>query len=119
MAMATKSGWTVGYASKAVRKEMRQQPEAIQADFSQVRQMIEDKGLHRVSSRYKKLVRGKIWEMRLTGRDVIARALYLKRMGTRVIIVRVFTKKTPHIPIHEIELALKRAKEFENAEQRR
>ena len=116
--MATKSGWTVGYASKAVRKEMEKQHESIQADFLSVKQTIENQGLDEVSHKLKEKIREGLWEMRLTGDGVIARSLYLKRMGRRVIIVHVFTKKKQHIEQRHIKLALKRAKEFDHAQTR-
>jgi len=43
--------------------------------------------------------------------DGIARALYVTRSGKRIIIVRVFTKKTQKTPRREIDMALARAKE--------
>ena len=48
--------------------------------------------------------------MRLRGRDGIARALYVAATGRRVVIVRVFVKKTQQTPNREIDLALSRAK---------
>jgi phage-related protein len=51
--------------------------------------------------------------MRLTGRDGISRALYVTATGRRVIVVRVFIKKTQRTPAAEIELALRRAKEVQ------
>ncbi len=50
--------------------------------------------------------------MRLQGRDGIARALYVTVIGQRVVVVRVFVKKTQKTPRREIELALERAKEI-------
>jgi len=49
--------------------------------------------------------------MRLTGRDGIARALYVTVVGKRVVVVRAFVKKTRKTPQAEIDLALRRAKE--------
>jgi phage-related protein len=49
--------------------------------------------------------------MRMTGKDGIARAVYFTACAQRVVIVRVFTKKTQKTPRREIELALARAKE--------
>ncbi|MGH8428331.1 MAG: type II toxin-antitoxin system RelE/ParE family toxin [Gammaproteobacteria bacterium] len=40
----------------------------------------------------------------------ISRALYVTARGQRVVIVRVFVKKTEKTPRHEITLALGRAK---------
>lgn len=53
-----------------------------------------------------------LWELRLQGRDGIARAIYVTATGRRVVIVRVFVKKTQKTPGHEMELARRRAKEI-------
>ena len=45
------------------------------------------------------------------GRDGIARAIYVTATGRRVVILRVFVKKTQKTPAHELELARQRAKE--------
>jgi ribosome-binding protein aMBF1 (putative translation factor) len=46
--------------------------------------------------------------LRLTGRDGIARALYVTAVGRRVVVVRAFVKKKQKTPRSEIELALQR-----------
>lgn len=58
-----------------------------------------------------KHLEGSLWEMRMRGRDGIARAVYVTAMGRRVVVVRVFVKKTQKTPRREIELALRRATE--------
>ncbi len=60
---------------------------------------------------YVKHLQGPVWEMRMRGRDGISRALYVAASGRRVVIVRVFVKKTQKTPHRELELALRRAKE--------
>jgi phage-related protein len=47
----------------------------------------------------------------MTGRDGIARAIYVTATGRRVVVVRVFIKKTQKTPKHELELARRRALE--------
>jgi phage-related protein len=49
----------------------------------------------------------------LKGKAGIARALYVTVTGKRVVVVRVFAKKTQNTPNTEIEIARKRAKELE------
>jgi phage-related protein len=49
--------------------------------------------------------------MRLKGKAGIARALYVTASGQRVVVVRVFVKKTQKTPPAEIRLALQRAKD--------
>ncbi len=50
------------------------------------------------------------WEMRMRGKDGIARAAYVTATGRRVVVVHVFSKKTQKTPRREIETALRRAK---------
>ena len=47
----------------------------------------------------------------MSGRDGISRALYVTVGERRVVVVRVFLKKTPKTPRREIDLALRRARE--------
>jgi phage-related protein len=49
--------------------------------------------------------------MRMKGRDGISRAVYVTAKGRRVVVVRVFVKKTQKTPRREIEIALQRARE--------
>ena len=58
-----------------------------------------------------KHLEGPLWEMRMKGKDGIARAAYVAASGRRVVAVHVFAKKTQKAPRREIEMALKRAKE--------
>ena len=59
---------------------------------------------------------GSLWEMRMRGKDGISRAIYVTARGRRVVVVRVFIKKTRRTPKREIDLALERAKEVTNDE---
>ena len=63
-----------------------------------------------MSEPHVKHIEGRLWEMRLKGRSGISRALYVTVVGRRVVIVRVFVKKTEKTPRREVELALFRAK---------
>jgi len=50
--------------------------------------------------------------MRLTGCDLIARAIYVAATGKRAVIVHVFEKKTQKTPRAALQLAKRRAKEI-------
>ena len=73
--------------------------------------MIEECGLERVREPHISHLRGPLWEMRMKGMDSISRALYVTAAGRRVVLVRVFIKKTKTTPPREIELASKRSLE--------
>jgi len=86
-------------------------PRDIVARFVRISKLIEDFGLESVHEPYVKHLEGRLWEMRMKGRDGIARAVYVTATGRRVVIVHVFAKKTQKTPRRELELALKRAKD--------
>ena len=81
--------------------------------FLRIAELIETKGLERVREPYVKHLEGALWEMRMKGRDGISRALYVMASGFRVIVLRVFAKKTQRTPRREVDLALRRAKEVQ------
>lgn len=84
----------------------------MQARFLRLAERIVSAGLNSLSEPNVRHLEGKLWELRLTGRDGIARALYVTAIGRRLIIVRAFVKKTQKTPRAEIELALQRTKEI-------
>jgi phage-related protein len=51
--------------------------------------------------------------MRFSGRDGIARAIYVTAVGRRVIVVHAFVKKSQTTPKAALDLAERRAKEIE------
>lgn len=104
--------WTVETLNDIVDAELGELPADMQASFVYISRLIEDFGLDRVREPHVKHVHGSLWEIRLKGRDGISRALYVTAVGRRVVVVRVFIKKTQKTPNREIELALKRAKEL-------
>ncbi len=101
--------WTVSYLDATVEREIAELPGDMQAKLRRIADMIEQLGLSAMREPYIKHLQGKLWEMRLTGRDGISRAIYVTMSGQRVVIVRAFRKKTQKTPRSEIELALKRA----------
>jgi phage-related protein len=104
--------WVVETQSRLVDAELEALPADMRARFTYISSLIEEFGLERVREPHVKHLKGPLWEMRMKGRDGISRALYVTAVGTRVIVVRVFVKKARKTPNHEIELALRRAREI-------
>jgi phage-related protein len=104
--------WQVEILNEAVAAEITALPADIQARFLRIAERIAFAGLEALREPHVKHLEGKLWEMRLTGRDGIARALYVTATGRRVVVVRAFVKKTQRTPRAEIEIALQRAKEI-------
>lgn len=105
--------WAVVLLDARVAVELAALPEDIRAKFIRISNVIEGHGLERVREPYIKHLQGPLWEMRMTGRDGIARAIYVTASGQRVVVVRVFAKKTQKTPRRELVIALSRAKEVE------
>lgn len=105
--------WTVETLNRTVDVEVEALPSNMRARLARVANLIEEMGLKRVGEPHVKHVEGRLWEMRLKGPSGISRALYVTATGQRVVIVRVFVKKTEKTPRREINLGLARAKAVE------
>jgi phage-related protein len=105
--------WSVVFLDEVVQAELDALPRDLQASFERISNLIRTFGIERVHEPYIKHLEDRLWEMRLRGKDGIARAIYVTAVGRRVVVLRVFTKKTQKTPRREIELARQRAKEVQ------
>ena len=103
--------WTVETLNAAVDSEVEQLPVDMRARLVRLGSIIEAVGFEGLPADTVKHLEDKLWELRLRGRDGIARAIYVTAVKRRVVIVRVFVKKTQRTPKHELELARQRAEE--------
>ncbi len=106
--------WQTEFLNDMVEAEFLTLPADMQARLLKISELIEQFGLENLGMPYLRHIQGKIWEMRAKGHSGISRALYVTVTGRRVIILRVFVKKTPQTPPSEIALALDRIKEIDN-----
>ena len=104
--------WRVEILNETVAAEIARLPADMQARFLRLSERIAAAGLESLGEPHVKHLEGKLWELRLTGRDGIARALYVHR-------ARPTSRRRPGVrqedsgtPRGEIELALRRAKEI-------
>lgn len=103
--------WSVETLDDRVDDELNALPADMRAKFVWIAELIEAKGLSNVREPYVKRLDRVLSEVRMKGQDGIARAIYVTAHEERVVVVRVFRKKTQKTPRREIELALARAKE--------
>jgi phage-related protein len=104
--------WSVLFVNETARAELNALPTDMRAKFERIVTLIGDHGLEKVREPYVKHLEGKLWEMRVAGRDGIARAIYITASGRRVVVLRAFIKKSDKTPKRELELARARAKEI-------
>jgi phage-related protein len=104
--------WAFGTLNAIVDAEIKALPADMQARLLRFAEVIEQAGPQGLSRDSVRHLEGKLWELRITGRDGIARAIYVTASGRRVVVVRVFVKKTQKTPPRELEIARQRAKEI-------
>jgi hypothetical protein len=75
------AAWRVEILSETVAAELAALPADMQARFLRLAERIASAGLHSLGEPHAKHLEGKLWELRLIGRDGIARALYVTVMG--------------------------------------
>jgi phage-related protein len=73
--------------------------------------MLQEFGPAQVGMPHVRPLGGKLWEMRLTGRETVARAIYFATGGRRLVVVRLFVKKAQKTPRREMALAERRMRE--------
>jgi phage-related protein len=99
--------WTVDL-DPAAEAELLAMPPDIRARFLHVAELLEAFGPRQVGMPHVRHLEDKLWEMRLTGRDGIARAVYVARTGQRLTVLHVFIKKTQKTPRKALETARNR-----------
>ena len=103
--------WTVQVFNAAVAAEIAALPDDMRVRLARLVDLIEAIGFRALPRDSVKHLEGKLWELRMTGRDGISRAIYITASGQRVVILRAFVKKTQQTPARELEIARQRAKE--------
>lgn len=106
--------WTVEILNARAAAEVAALPPDMYARLARlikIIKIIEEYGLGALPRDSVKHLDGKLWELRVTGRDGISRAIYVTASGQRVVILRAFVKKTQKTPERELDIARQRAKE--------
>lgn len=104
--------WRVEILNNSVRNELDSLPLDMRAKLDHIIHLIEELGLHQVREPYIKPLQDKLWEMRVKGRDGIARAIYVTVKDRRIVILHAFRKKTRKTPKAALRTALSRMKEL-------
>jgi len=97
--------------SSAAEKEVQSLSADLRARLAQIGDLIAETGPEHLPQQYVKHVKGKLWELRLKGRDNIARSIYVTTTGDSVVILLTIVKKTQKLPKQALDTAEKRAKE--------
>jgi phage-related protein len=105
--------WRVEVLNDVVQAELDRLPMDVRAKLAHVVQLMGMFGPQHLREPHVKPLRDKLWEMRMTGRDGIARVIYVLAHERRIVMLHAFTKKTQKTPPRAIRLALVRAQEID------
>ena len=101
------STWTVQTLNTTVDLELEALPVDIRARFVRVSGLLEQFGPQNVGMPHIKSLGAKFWEIRVSGKDGIARGIYIYASGKKMIVLHVFMKKTQKTPSAALKMATK------------
>lgn len=103
------TNWSVETLNKQVDEELAVLPADMRARFFRITALIEEFGPANVGMPHIRSLGRKLWEIRVGGRDGIARGIYVLAAGNKIVVLCVFIKKTQQTPEKILRLALQRA----------
>lgn len=103
--------WIVSSLNDVVDAEIEALPADMRARLARLSEIIEQHGLDALPRDAVDHLEDKLWELRIRGKSGISRAIYVTATGQRLIILRVFAKKTQKTPKRELKNAGERAKD--------
>ncbi|MGV8948895.1 MAG: type II toxin-antitoxin system RelE/ParE family toxin [Candidatus Paracaedibacter sp.] len=106
--------WKIKFVNESAEQEVLSLSPDLKAKFVHITEMILEFGPHNVGLPHIRPLEKKLWELRLKGKDNIARSVYVLASEQRLIVLRTFIKKTQETPAKELKVAYKRMKEVKN-----
>jgi phage-related protein len=103
--------WRIEILDRRVERELEALAQDVRQRFLRIAELIEKHGVAAMCEPHVKHLEGKLWEMRMNGRDGVARAIYITAIGERVVVLHAFDKKTKKTPARALATARMRAKE--------
>ena len=102
--------WSIRYYSSSVADEILKFPDGLLAKYLRLIDLMEVYGAN-LGLPHTKVVEAGLLELRVKGKEGIARAFFCTRTGREIIILHSFIKKTQRIPARELKIARKRLRE--------
>jgi phage-related protein len=106
--------WTIEFFDEGVEAETLALPPKILAKMLHIFELIEMAGA-RLGEPYTKPLHDGLFEIRAKAREGIGRSIYCYQKGQKIIVLHSFVKKDQKTPKRDLEIALKRKKEIDDA----
>jgi len=102
--------WQIKYYNQKLEKEILKLPAGLLAKYLRLSDLLIEFGSNLGLPHTKKIEKG-LFELRVKGKEGIARVFFCTKIGKKIIMLHSFIKKSPKTPKKEIEIARKRKKE--------
>jgi phage-related protein len=102
--------WTIEYYSERVQNEIYDLPTSIGVRYVRMTDLLIEFGPN-LGMPHTRAMGDGLFELRVKGREGIARVFYCTVIGQRIIILHSFVKKSEKTPKRELETARRRQKE--------
>lgn len=102
--------WTIGYYSERVQKEIYNLPTSIGVRYVRLTDMLIEFGPN-LGMPHTRAMGDGLFELRISGKEGIARIFYCTVIERQIIMLHSFVKKTEKTPKRELEIARRRQKE--------
>ena len=102
--------WSIEYYNPRLEKEILKLPASLLARYLHLTDLMVEFGSN-LGMPHTRATEGGLFELRVKGKEGIARIFYCTRVGKRIVMLHLFIKKTQKTPRKELEVALHRMKE--------
>lgn len=102
--------WQIKYYNQKLEKDILKLPAGLLAKYLRLSDLLIEFGSNLGLPHTRKIEKG-LFELRVKGKEGIARVFFCTKIGKKIIILHSFIKKSPKTPKKEIEIARKRKKE--------
>jgi len=107
--------WRIEYYSPKLEKEVLNLPTGLLARYLHLTDLMLEFGSNLGMSHTKAIESG-LFELRVKGREGIARVFYCTKIGKRIVMLHIFVKKSQKTPKKDLKLAIQRMKEVQHHE---
>ena len=107
--------WSIKYYSKNVEKSVLDLPDGLLARYLRLTDLMLEFGPN-LGMPHTKAIKEGLFELRVKGKEGIARVFYCTVINKRIFMLHIFIKKSQKIPKKELKLAMSRLKEVKENE---
>ncbi|MEA3267253.1 MAG: type II toxin-antitoxin system RelE/ParE family toxin [Candidatus Fermentibacteria bacterium] len=102
--------WKIKYYNQKLENEILKLPAGLLARYLRLSDLLIEFGSNLGLPHTRKIEKG-LFELRVKGKEGIARVFFCTKIGKTIIMLHSFIKKSQKIPKREIEIAIRRKKE--------